>query len=159
MRLELVKISFDLDDTLIPSDRANFPTMKRNLLQLLLMVEPIRAGSVQLINNLKSDGHVVGIYTTSFRSSFRIWLQFLMYGLSMSFIINEYLNRKSLDDLHITASKYLPAFEIDLHADDSPGVDIEGERFCFNTVIVEQQNLNWVSSVLSHISSFQLSSK
>ncbi|MDW3191184.1 MAG: HAD family hydrolase [Cytophagales bacterium] len=152
-----MKISFDLDDTLIPSEGANFPTMKRNLWLLLLKVEPIRGGSVRLIKQLKSEGHEVGIYTTSYRSRFQIWLQFLMYGLSISFIINENLNRQTLSNLQNSASKYPPAFEIDLHVDDSPGVGIEGERFGFNTIIVDKQDLEWVSTVLFQIRSFQLS--
>lgn len=126
-----MKISFDLDDTLIPGSYNDFPTETRNLFQKLVNIERIREGTKELFKYLKENGNNVGVYTTSFRTRFKIKFQFLTYGIKLDFIINEKRNKSAQKRAGITSSKYPPAFDIDLHIDDSKGVEIEGEKLNF----------------------------
>ena len=114
-----MKISFDLDDTLIPSGKATFTTEKQSIIHRILGIETLRKETVVLWKSLQESGHKVGIYTTSYRSKSKIKLFLYSYGISPDFIINEHQNRKELNHLQLSCSKYPPAFEIDLHIDDA----------------------------------------
>lgn len=52
-------------------------------------------------------------------------------------------------------SKYPPAFGIDLHVDDSPGVALEGERFGFNLLVVQPDDADWAAKVLECVESLR----
>ena len=138
-----MKISFDLDDTLIPAILGDFPTERRNAFLRLIGIEPIRKGTPILFTRLKQAGHQVGIYTTSHRTKLHIRFHLMIYGISPDFIINEQQNRPVLISHGITSSKYPPAFGIDLHIDDSIGVEQEGKRLGFQVVVVGKNDRNW----------------
>ncbi len=142
-----MKISFDFDDTLIPTGKPSFPTESRNIFQKIVGVEPIRQGSVEIFNFLKSRSHTVGIYTSSFRSPRYIWWQLFTYGTVPDFIIQGDIHQKTLKPLKINPSKYPPAFDIQLHIDDSPGVAVEGERFGFYTLIISPTERHWIEKI------------
>ena len=131
-----MKISFDLDGTLIPMGTNQFPTEKQGVFHNLMQVELMRQGTKAAFDQLKSQGHEVGIYTTSFRSKghIRYWLR--AYGLKADFIINEQVALPKLQRLNVTASKYPPAFDIDFHFDDQPGLLIEAERYGFKAELL-----------------------
>ena len=146
-----MKISFDLDDTLIPSKPSDFQTLRKNWFQKLFGIELLRKGTIEIFNKLQKSGHEVGIYTTSFRSKRKIRLQMRSYGIRPEFIINEDLNRKVLTQQNIHSSKYPPAFQIDLHIDDSFGVKMEGEKFGFRVIVIDKIDLNWNQTILDYI--------
>lgn len=141
-----MKISFDLDDTLIPAQK-QFATEPMNGFQRLLGVEPIRLGVIELMRQLKSEGHSICIYISSFRKEFSIRLAFWTYGILLQEVINQSKHDRILKEKRRSYSKYPPAFNIDLHVDDSPGVAIEGVRANFRTVIIEDDNINWMLTV------------
>ncbi|UZR96076.1 HAD family hydrolase [Chondrinema litorale] len=149
-----MKISFDLDDTLIPANKDEFPTEVRSFIQKLFGVELIRKDTISLLKKLKAQGHKIGVYTTSYRSKSKIWFQFYSYGFQLDFIINEKLNRKEISKAKVYATKYPPAFGIDVHIDDSEGVGIEGEKYQFNAIIIEKDDTNWCSKLENKISNF-----
>jgi len=95
-----MRISFDLDQTLIPIGN-EFETEKRNLFQKLFRVERIRKGTINLFKELKSKGHKLSIYTTSYREPYKIRFSFLTYGLRLEQIVNEKKNRKELSHKNI----------------------------------------------------------
>ena len=144
-------ISFDLDDTLIPSRKEDFETEERNLLQQMFSVEYLRKGTAGLVQSLRKEGHKVGIYTTSYRPVWKIKWALFTYGISVDFVINEQINRRELRKRSIDSSKYPPAFHIDMHIDDLRGVGMEGERFGFNTVIVKTNDVGWTETVEQRI--------
>ncbi len=145
-----MKISFDLDDTLIPGSKI-FQTERQTLFQKLLGMEHIRKGTVELFKELKKRNHTVGIYTTSFRSCMGIKLLFLLNGFLLGFIINQRRHLRRLNSKGIQSSKYPPAFNIDLHVDDSKGVEVEGQRYGFKTIIIDEHQTGWVSLVLKRL--------
>jgi hypothetical protein len=145
-RQEVMKISFDLDDTLIPAQRI-FETERLNWLQRLLGIEPIRLGAVQLMKQLQSNGHDVCIYTTSFRKILSIRLAFWTYGIFLDEVVNQAKHDRTLREKRNVYSKYPPAFGIDFHVDDSPGVAMEGQRFKFKTLIIKEDEASWILTV------------
>lgn len=143
-------ISFDLDDTLIS---AIFDTEKQSIIQKILGLEKIRYGTIELFKKLKSEGHTIYIYTTSFRSTIKTKLTFLIYGISINKVINQEVHDRTLKEKKTRTSKFPPAFNIDIHIDDSLGLKIEGERYNFKTIIVKVNDENWVDTILNEIHS------
>ncbi|WP_245539558.1 HAD family hydrolase [Pontibacter roseus] len=134
---------------MIPPGETDFPTERRNVFQKLFGVERIRYKTSELFQHLKAQGHTVGIYTTSYRPKLKLRLHLLTYGINPDFIITEKENRQQLTKRQINCSKYPPAFNIDLHIDDSPGVEQEGQTFSFQTIIIKKDDTDWLDKVKS----------
>ncbi|GAB5524919.1 MAG: hypothetical protein Roseis2KO_27910 [Roseivirga sp.] len=149
-----MKISFDLDGTLIPLGEGTFATEGQTALQKSLKVEPLRLGTKSVFKALRMAGHEVGIYTTSFRSQRVIKFWLWSYGLKADFIINEQLAGPKLRQINMGASKYPPAFNIDLHIDDLPGIAVEAERYGFEALLVNNDMSN-LEAILSGINDFE----
>lgn len=147
-------ISFDLDDLLIPGIKT-FKTEKRNFLQKLLGIEELRLGSVELFRELQKQGYSIYIYTTSFRSIAKIKLMFFSYQISVSKVINQNIHNKIMRDQRARTSKYPPAFGIQIHIDDSPGVKIEGNKYNFATIIVNENDITWRNTIIEGIKKIQ----
>jgi hypothetical protein len=145
-----MNISFDLDSTLIPNGE-EFKTEKKGWFAVLLQIEKIRLGAPELIQQLQKEGHIICIYTTSFRSKFRIRKTLKYYGISVNKIINQLENQKVLKALNINSSKYPPAFNFDVHIDDLKGVGIEGERYGFRTIIIQPRDRDWTNTIFNNL--------
>jgi FMN phosphatase YigB (HAD superfamily) len=143
-------ISFDLDDTLIPGTK-RFETEKQTIAHRLFGLENIRLGTIELFKELRGNGHRIYIYTTSFRSTAKIKLTFFLYGIPVDIAINQQLHDRQLKENKTRTSKFQPAFDIDVHVDDSPGLRIEGERFNFKTIIVDEHDKNWGQTILKSL--------
>ena len=74
-----MRISFDLDDTLIMS--AAGESEKQNLFCRIAGFEPLRKGAVRLIKQLKGEKHEVFVYTTSYRKPTYVRTLFAGYGI------------------------------------------------------------------------------
>jgi hypothetical protein len=140
-------ISFDLDDTIIPGTKT-FATEEQNLIQKLTGIEQIRKGTIELFKELRSRGHNIFIYTTSFRPTLKVKLTFLSYGIQVDRVINQQCHDRELKENRTRCSKFPPAFRIDVHVDDSPGLKIEGDKFNFRTIIIEENDVTWIHKVL-----------
>ena len=143
-------ISFDLDDTLITGTK-KFDTEKKSALHKILGLEALRIGTIDLIKSLQSKGHKVYIYTTSFRSTTKIWWTFFLYGIKLDGIINQRIHERTLKEKAKGHSKYPPIFSIDIHVDDSKGVEMEGLLYNFKTIIVAEADSAWTSHILTNI--------
>lgn len=75
---------------------------------------------------------------------------FYLYGIRLDKVINQQVHNQFVR-IPSKPSKYPPAFNIDLHIDDSKGVEMEGNHFNFRTVIISEDNLNWTNDVLAAI--------
>jgi hypothetical protein len=146
-----MRISFDLDDTLIcygvgVASEPRLPWYFR----LFLGDEPLRLGAPALMRRLQSRGWDVCIYTTSQRdpAAVRRWLRW--HGVSVLTVINQDVHDSQLrpGPRHRTPSKNPAAFRIDLHVDDSDGVRQEGEEHGFRVMIVSPDDPQWVEKVL-----------
>lgn len=145
-----MNISFDLDSTLIPHGN-EFEAEKRSFLAKLIGIEELRKGTSKLVSKLQKEP-TIHIYTTSFRSKFKIRLMFFYYGIKVGKIITQSENQKILRNRNIKSSKYPPAFGFDLHIDDSKGVGMEGEKLNFKTIIIKQNDIDWTSKIKKEIS-------
>ncbi len=143
-------ISFDLDQTIIPACD-EFATEKRNLIQKLFKIEKIRKGTIELFKFLQKDGNDIAIYTTSYRSHFKIRVSLFTYGIMVSKIVNQDDNIRELKKHNIKSSKYPPAFAFDFHIDDSIGVGRESEIYKFKTLIIEQNDNDWCDKIKNEI--------
>ncbi len=141
-----MRISFDLDSTLIPNGN-EFKIEKLNRIAKKFGVEELRIGTRELFENLKKEGHEISIYTTSFRTKYKIRLTLYYYGIKVRRIVNQTENEKVLKKLRVNSSKYPPAFNFDLHIDDLKGVGIESERLNFKSIIVNPNDENWIDTI------------
>lgn len=143
------RIAFDLDDTLIRGD-FDFPLeeKKNKWFNFFIKTEPLRFGIVTIWNALKSQNIECWIYTSSLRSTFKIKMTFKAYGLKPDGIVNQMIHDRSVD---LPASKYPPAFGIDVLIDNSKGVKIEGERNGFDVLVVDPEDEAWVEKILSYV--------
>ncbi|WP_223151631.1 hypothetical protein [Chitinophaga varians] len=132
-----------------------FPVEQKSIWQRIVSRECIREGTVRLMKRLRQDHHRLYVYTTSYRSPAYVRRLFLSYGVRLDKVINKSLHDKMLGKTAGSISKYPPAFNIDVHIDDSPGVAIEGTRHQFNTIIVAERDNDWTATVLKQIASFQ----
>jgi hypothetical protein len=142
-------ISFDLDGTLIAQNK--FQLEKMNLFQQLFGIEVLRKGTIELFKEIKNRKHKIYIYTTSCRSESRIKWMFYSYGIPVDFIINQQKHQKKIRKLDIHCSKFPPIYHIDIHVDDSFGVQMEGEKYHFKTIIISEKDDNWANSTLNKI--------
>jgi hypothetical protein len=137
-----MKIAFDLDNTLI-KNKFIFPVEKpqKVFLATLIHHEYLRAGTQEIFNFCKQQKWETWIYTTSFRSSTLIKRNFWLYNIAIDGVINQQIHKEKVT---INCSKHPPTFGIDVIVDDSDGVKMEGEKYNFNTVIIQPENENWV---------------
>jgi hypothetical protein len=150
-----VRISFDLDDTLICYDDevAQEPriTMFR---RFIVHDEPLRAGARELMRTLQSRGHEIWIYTSSGRRArwIRRWLRY--HGVRVDCIVDGARHAKCFGEGSLP-TKRPHAFGIHLHVNDSRGVAVEGERYGFNVCLLECNANGWVQQVLDAVASHQ----
>lgn len=78
---------------------------------------------------------------------------FLSHGIPVDFVINQQLHEKNIRNRG-NISKFPPEFGIDVHIDDSTGVEIEGKKFGFKTIIIAVDNTDWVNTILKKIDEF-----
>src|SRR5262249_51504585 len=119
--------------------------------------EPLREGTRSLVNELRRRGCSIWIYTSSGRTPFQIRLWLLFHGLRVDGIVNDERHRRELSGRRFSRlpSKYPPAFEIDLHVDDSEGVRMEGDEHGFRVVIVNPEDLHWSRKILQVVAELQ----
>jgi hypothetical protein len=154
-----MKISFDLDDTLICHQQ--FAKHEKNRIPLFLRLwlkEPLRLGTTFLMKTLVHNNHEIWIYTSSYRRPFlvRMWLYF--YGIKVSDVINQKIHDyyiKNKNNYH-RPSKNPKMFGIDLHIDDSLGVEIEGNKYGFRVLRIDPNDEEWVGKVLEAVNTVSM---
>lgn len=157
-----MRISFDLDDTLICYGDG-FPCEPRLPLywRWLVKDEPLRQGARTLMRQLCQRGCEIWIYTTSYRSPGGVawWLR--LHGIRVGKVINQFIHERHNrpGGGYYPPSKNPRRFGIDLHVDDSEGVRMEGEEHGFDVVVVSPTDLNWTDRVLQAVSAIEFRSK
>jgi hypothetical protein len=148
-----MRISFDLDDTLIcyQPGVAQEPRLPWHL-RWLVHDEPLRRGARALMRHLHAVGWELWVYTTSYRSPLTVRLWLYLHGVRVARVINQDIHerhfRRSSSRERIP-SKNPAAFGIALHVDDSDGVRMEGDRFGFSVVVLSPMDADWADKVLA----------
>jgi hypothetical protein len=114
-------------------------------------------GTRSLTRELRRQGCSIWVYTSSGRapSYIRRWL--LLYGIRVDGVVNSALHSRALTahGLLNSPSKFPPAFDIDLHVDDSEGVRLEGHDHGFRVVVVKPEDESWALRVLDAVAEVQ----
>ena len=149
-----MRISFDLDDTLIPTASLSaLEPLRFAAMAQAVGVERLRAGTRAAFAALRERGHSLWIYSSSLRSRQRVALLFRWHGLRVDGIVTFDRHTQALTQHRLASSptKFPPAFGIDLHIDDAEGVRLEGERHGFRVLVVSPDDREWVAGLLAAI--------
>ena len=153
-----VRISFDIDDTLAcqphhsAAENSRLPDCVHRWLG-----EPLRNGSRALIRELRRQNCSIWVYTSSGRTPAYIRRWLLLYGIHVDGVVNSVRHGQALAarGLVNAPSKLPTAFDIDLHVDDSEGVQIEGHDHGFRVVVVQPDDEQWAQTVLEAVARVQ----
>ena len=151
-----MRISFDLDDTLIPSGSSSaLEPLRFAEVARAFGIERLRAGTREMFAALRERDHSIWIYSSSLRSRHRVELLFRWHGLWVDGIVTFERHRQAMTARSLVSrpTKFPPAFGIDLHIDDAEGVRIEGERHGFRVLVVAPDDHAWVDRILAEIDS------
>ena len=153
-----VRISFDIDDTLacLPHHSATEDSKLPECLHRWLG-EPLRNGTRALIRELRRQNCSIWVYTSSGRTPAYIRRWLLLYGIHVDGVVNSVRHGQALAarGLSNAPSKLPTAFDIDLHVDDSEGVQIEGRDHGFRVVVVRPDDEQWAHKVLEAVAHVQ----
>ncbi len=153
-----VRISFDIDDTLAcqphhsAAEDSKLPECVHRWLG-----EPLRNGTRALIRELRRQNCSIWVYTSSGRTPAYIRRWLLLYGIHVDGVVNSVRHGHALAarGLSNAPSKLPTAFDIDLHVDDSEGVQIEGYDHGFRVVVVRPDDEQWAHKVLEAVARVQ----
>jgi hypothetical protein len=153
-----LRISFDIDDTL--ACQLGHCAVEQSRLPAVIhrwLGEPLRIGTRELTRELRRRGCSVWIYTSSGRTPAYIRRWLLLYGVRVDGVVNSVRHGHALiaHGFAHSPSKFPPAFDIDLHVDDSEGVRIEGSAHGFRVVVVRPDDANWAQNVLDAVAEVQ----
>ena len=141
-----MRIAFDLDGTLVPMFAGQFPVEPVAWRMRVFAADPLRVGTIPLFRSLKARKHDVWVYTSSLRKPFNIRRTFLVHGLRLDGVINADVHAEAVGSR--LASKYPPAFGIDLLVDDAPGVEMEGGQHGFAVLRIDPGDADWHRKVI-----------
>lgn len=143
-----MRISFDIDDTIIFYDKT------KNGKDRLLNGEYLRCGTLSLFKELQRD-HDLLLYTASLRSPWLLKLSFWLKGIKLSGVINQDIHDSLKYELKLQnfPTKYPSKFGIDLHVDNSKGVVLEGEKYGFKVLLIDEEDKDWIETVKEGINS------
>ncbi|RXE58356.1 HAD family hydrolase [Acetivibrio mesophilus] len=146
-----MKISFDLDDTLILTDKGALYEAPVKKIKAIFYKEKLRKGIRNLCEELKSLGYDICVYTTSERGIGYIRGLFDVYGIKLHDIINQKVHRELVQGnrKEIMPSKVPSKFGVDLHIDDDISVKHNGTQFGFRVLIISKDDNEWRQKVLN----------
>jgi hypothetical protein len=156
-----MRISFDVDDTLVLHDAASRKEMVVPWWWRWRYPEPLRLGTKALLHALQAGGHELWIYTTSYRQPRYLRGWFKSFGVRLAEVVNQDRHDQFVKPAQFPGyvpSKYPPMFGIDLHIDDSEGVAEEGREHGFRVVVVSPTDAQWVALVLAAVEEIETKS-
>ncbi len=147
-----MRIAFDLDDTLVPTNhRFSVGSHKLGFPLRLLFKEELRVGAVELMQNL-SKNHEIWVYTTSLRGELYIKAWFYFWGVKLHGVVNNKIHtNRVVNSKYARFSKAPELFGISVMVDDLAGVKIECNRQNCVAIIVHPKDNDWTIKVLSEI--------
>lgn len=143
-----MRISFDLDDTLVCGGHVPSEAFVPRLLRPFYG-EPMRQGTGRLMTALAARGCSLWIYTSSRRHPRYIRRWFRAGGVRLDGVVTQCVHERHVG--RGAPSKYPPAFGIGLHVDDSMGVAMEGWTYGFRVVQVDPDDDAWDRRILGEV--------
>ena len=146
-----MRISFDLDEVLFVNPATYKIEPVPGWLHKRLYRERLRAGTVELINELQNRGFEVWIYTSSYRSERYLNLLFGAYGIRFDGIVNAPRHNREVQKGHrqILPQKMPARYQISLHIDDEESIIKNARTYGFHALRVYEPDDEWVTKVLN----------
>ena len=145
-----MRISFDLDETLISSniDWEVEPDLKGFRGEK----ERLRKGTVELFNWIREQNHEIWIYTNSYRGRRSLEAWFQECGLPVDVVIDQIVHdqKRSEQDPKCKLEKNPEWFGIDLHFDDLDELANQ-KRICK----INPLDASWTDKVKQYINNYQ----
>ena len=143
-----MRISFDIDDTLVCDDSVPVEQFVPRWVRWLYP-ERLRLGTRDLMRELIARRYQIWIYTTSYRSPRYLRGWFGSFSVPISGVVNQRRHDRVVG--RRGPSKNPSTFGIKMHVDDSEGVAEEGRRYGFEVVVVVPEDPDWTVRVLRAI--------
>ena len=153
-----MKISIDLDDTILVRDNYPFTEIGTSPLVRGAVIEHFRAGTRELFYFLEKTNFEVGIYTNSYRGKSALENWFKENGFKINFVINQQIHDVRIDkepNRYSLPDKCPHFFGIDIHIDDLKKIKDECEKFGV-TVILADEEEDWAEKVINELKSIEL---
>ena len=153
-----MRVSFDLDDTLIFKTvdgitDDSLPPLKRSYME-----EKLRAGTREVMQALAQRGHELWIYSNSYRGKSELLRWFQDCGLPVTDVVNQQIHEMKRAELGLQMSgplKYPPWFGIDVHIDDSAEIAADARQHGFKVIRIDPNDADWVTTVLAAMDDLQ----
>jgi hypothetical protein len=144
-----MRISFDLDETLIINPVKISAEPELNIPYRWFYCERLRLGAPELMQRINKNGIELWIYTTSFRPVKYIKKYFKHYGVKIDRVINGQVHQNEVqrDFNEVLPSKMPGRYRIDLHVDDEIQVKQYGSMYGFKVFLLKEENKAWVDEL------------
>jgi hypothetical protein len=148
-----MKVSFDLDDTLILSHGSRLCEPPPRFPFSLFYRERLRKGTAALCHELSALGCEICVYTTSERPTGYIRRLFRLHGIRLGIVVNRQIHEALVQGnrKEIMPSKVPSRFGIALHVDDDATVRDNGIAHGFRVLIVNRDDDAWAGKVLNEL--------
>ncbi len=147
-------ISFDLDGTLLcgaVSDLVD-PELAPLVSPSGVREDRLRRGAASLLRGLAAEGHIIWIYTESFRGRTPMLEWFAGLEIPIAGMVNRALHESAWQEQGIPAvcpRKCPPWFGIDVHVDNDPEVAREGVELGYHVILTDPDEVDFEQSVYS----------
>jgi hypothetical protein len=148
-----MKISFDLDDTLILSHGGRLCEPPLKFPFSIFYRERLRKGTAALCRELAALGCEICVYTTSERPIGYVRRLFRLHGIRLGTVVNRQMHEALVQGSRkeIMPSKVPSRFGIALHVDDDITVQENGIAHGFRVLILNKDDAEWASKVLAEV--------
>jgi hypothetical protein len=145
-----MRISFDLDEVLFVNPENYKIEPPPGWLHRRLYRERLRAGTVELINELQNRGFEVWVYTSSFRPETYIKNLFGGYGVKFDGIVNGARHEREVQmgRRQRLPQKVPPHYQISLHIDDEESIIRNARTYGYHVLRVYEPDDEWAAKVL-----------
>ena len=103
-----------------------------------------------MADSCRQRGWEVWVYTTSYRSAWRIRRLFWLHGIRLDGVVNQQRHDR---EAQARCTKHPPSFGINLLIDDSAGVRIEWARHGFRVLVVAPEDVRWAEKARAALES------
>ena len=149
-------VSIDLDEVLL-ADRESYPEdVKPSFLIKKLFPKVLRYNAGALINELRSEGFDVWIYTSNFHSTDYIEIMLKNQKTKVDGIVNGLGRRNNRDNIK---NAFINKYKYSLHIDNDGIICVDNIKKEFESIDVETTQNTWSADIMKAIKELNLGNK